>query len=122
MPRGNGKFDNVGAASVVAINTDTGEVPWRYTVVPGDPWDYDTPQTTPLIIAIDGRKTIVQLNKTGFIHYLDAAAGQFLRAARFSDRINWPDGYDVESARSTRSRCRNRAATRWRRGLAFSAG
>ena len=56
VPRGNGKYDNVGAASVVAINTDTGKVPWRYTVVPGDPWDYDTMQT-PLIITIDGRKT-----------------------------------------------------------------
>ena len=95
VPRGNGKYDNVGAASVVAINTDTGKVPWRYTVVPGDPWDYDTMQT-PLIITIDGRKTIVQPNKTGYIHYLDAATGQFLRAARFSDKINWAEGYDVE--------------------------
>ena len=85
----------MGAASVVAVNTDTGKVPWRYTVVPGDPWDYDT-MSTPLIITIDGRKTIVQPNKTGFIHYLDAETGQFLRAPRFSDKINWADGYDVE--------------------------
>src|SRR5690242_3214775 len=43
--RGGGKMDNEGAASVVAVNTDNGKVAWRYVGVPGDPWDYDIPQT-----------------------------------------------------------------------------
>jgi hypothetical protein len=47
--RGGGKLDNVGAASVVAVNTDTGKVAWRYVGVPGDPWDFDIPQT-PMVI------------------------------------------------------------------------
>ena len=93
--RGDGKLDNLGAASVVACNTETGKAAWRYVVVPGDPWDFDTMQT-PMVITIDGRKTVVHPNKTGYIHYLDAATGEFLRAPAFADRINWIDGYDVE--------------------------
>lgn len=92
--RGGGEMDNVGAASIVAVNTETGEVAWRYVGVPGDPFDFDIPQT-PMVIDIGGRKTIVQPNKTGFIHHLDARTGRFLRADRFSDRVNWISGYDA---------------------------
>jgi alcohol dehydrogenase (cytochrome c) len=91
--RGGGKMDNVGAASVVAVDTTSGKVPWRYVAVPGDPWDFDVPQT-PMVINIEGRKTIVHPNKTGFIHYLDAKTGRFLRAVPFSDKITWIKGYD----------------------------
>ena len=93
--RGDGKYDNVGAASVVAINTDTGKVAWRYVVVPGDPWDYDT-MSTPVIVKLDGQKVLVQPNKTGYVHYLDPKTGQFLRAEAFADKITWAKGYDVE--------------------------
>ncbi len=68
--RGGGTMDNVGAASIVAVKTDNGKVAWRYVGVPGDPWDYDIPQT-PMVINIDGKKTIVQPNKTGYVHHLD---------------------------------------------------
>ena len=93
--RGDGKMDNVGAASIVAVDTDTGRVPWRYVAVPGDPWDFDVPQT-PLIITLNGRKTIVHPNKTGYIHYIDAETGQYQQAVAFSDKITWAKGYDVE--------------------------
>ena len=91
--RGGGEMDNVGAASVVAVNTGDGSVAWRYVGVPGDPWDFDIPQT-PMVITIDGKKTIVQPNKTGYIHYLDAKTGKFLKATAFIDNINWIKGYD----------------------------
>jgi len=91
--RGGGELDNLGAASVVAVNTNDGKVAWRYTAVPGDPWDYDTPQT-PLVIKLDGKKTIVHPNKTGFIHYLDAKTGAFIKATPFADAIDWIKGYD----------------------------
>jgi alcohol dehydrogenase (cytochrome c) len=91
--RGGGKMDNVGAASIVAVNTDSGKVAWRYVVVPGDPWDFDVPQT-PILVKLDGKTTVVQPNKTGFVHYLDAKTGKFLRAALFIDKINWIKGYD----------------------------
>jgi alcohol dehydrogenase (cytochrome c) len=90
--RGGGEMDNVGAASIVAVNTDDGSVAWRYVGVPGDPWDFDLPQT-PMVVEIDGKKTIVQPNKTGYIHHLDAKTGQFIKADRFIDQINWISGY-----------------------------
>lgn len=93
--RGDGVSDNVGAASVVAINTDSGKVVWRYTVVPGDPWDYDT-MNVPMVISVNGKKTIVQPNKTGFVHYLDPADGTFLGAVPFADKITWADGYGAD--------------------------
>jgi alcohol dehydrogenase (cytochrome c) len=91
--RGGGKMDNVGAASVVAVDTQSGKVNWRYVAVPGDPWDFDVPQT-PMVITLNGKKTIVQPNKTGYIHYLDAKTGKFQRAVLFVDKINWIKGYD----------------------------
>jgi glucose dehydrogenase len=92
--RGGAKMDNVGAASIVAVDTSSGKVAWRYSVVPGDPFDYDASQT-PMLITIDGKKTVVQANKTGFIHYLDAKTGAFIKAPAFSDKINWAKGYDA---------------------------
>lgn len=92
--RGGGKLDNVGAASIVAVDTTSGKVPWRYVAVPGDPFDYDIPQT-PMVITIDGKKTVVQPNKTGFIHYLDAKSGKFIRAVPFVEKIDWAQGYDA---------------------------
>jgi len=86
-------MDNLGAASIVAVNTTTGEVLWRYGAVPGDPFDYDTAQT-PMLIELQGKKHLVQPNKTGFIHYLDAETGAFIRASPFADHINWTKGYD----------------------------
>jgi len=92
--RGGGKLDNLGAASVVAVDTEAGKVAWRYTAVPGDPWDFDVVQT-PMLISIDGKTTIVHPNKTGFIHYLEPKTGKFLKAVPFADKINWAKGYDV---------------------------
>ena len=93
--RGGGTLDNLGAASIVAVGTTDGKVAWRYVGVPGDPFDYDIPQT-PMVIALDGKKTIVQPNKTGYIHYLDAKTGTFIKATPFADKINWAKGYDKD--------------------------
>ena len=91
--RGGGDMANEGAAAIVAVNTDTGKVAWRYTVTPGDPWDYDAMQT-PMLHTINGRRTIIQPNKTGYIHYLDAATGKYLMAPQFADKITWANGYN----------------------------
>jgi alcohol dehydrogenase (cytochrome c) len=47
-----------------------------------------------MLFTIDGRRTVIQPNKTCFIHYLDARDGTFLQAPRFCDKITWADGYD----------------------------
>jgi alcohol dehydrogenase (cytochrome c) len=91
--RGGGKADNVGAASVVAVSTDNGKVAWRYVAVPGDPWDFDVPQT-PILIKMDGKTVVAHPNKTGYIHYLDAKSGKFMKADLFIDKVNWISGWD----------------------------
>jgi alcohol dehydrogenase (cytochrome c) len=93
--RGAGNNENVGAASIVSVNTDTGKVQWRYTAVPGDPYDYDQ-MPTPMLATIDGKRTIVHPSKTGFINYLDAKTGKFLQATPFADKITWSKGYDSQ--------------------------
>ncbi len=90
--RGGDDYEGVGGTAVVAVDTDTGKVAWRYTVLPGDRYDYDTMQV-PLALTIDGRKTVVQPNKTGFISYLDAQTGEFLKATPFLDHITWASGF-----------------------------
>ncbi len=83
---GVGGMANEGAAAIVTVNVDSGEVVWRYTAVPGDPWDYGVPQTpTMLATTIDDMRVLVQPNKTGFTHYLAAATGEFLRADQWGD-------------------------------------
>jgi glucose dehydrogenase len=57
------------------------------------PGTYDIPQT-PMVINLDGKKTVVQPNKTGYIHYLDAKTGKFIKATPFADKITWIKGYD----------------------------
>ena len=37
----------------------------------------------------------MQPNKTGFIHYLDAKTGKFIKATPFADKITWAKGYDA---------------------------
>ena len=110
--RGGGEMDNLGAASIVAVSTDDGKVAWRYTAVPGDPWDFDMPQT-PMVITLDGKKTIVHPNKTGFIHYLDAKTGAFIKAdpVRRQDRLGQGLRQSM-AARSPDHRCPTKAATR----------
>ena len=93
--RGAGKMDNVGAASIVATNVESGKVTWRWTGVPGDPWDYDLPQT-PLLIKMDGKTVVAQPNKTGYVHYLNIKDGSYIKADKFIDKLTWVKGYSKE--------------------------
>jgi quinohemoprotein ethanol dehydrogenase len=70
--------DNLFAASIVALDIETGEYRWHYQVVRHDIWDYDAPNPTILFDAeIDGmpRKGIAQVSKAGFLYILDRATG-----------------------------------------------
>jgi hypothetical protein len=56
--QGSGLLDNLGAASIVAVDTPTAKCHGAM-LRPGDPFDYDVPQT-PMVITIDGKKMVVQ--------------------------------------------------------------
>ena len=66
---------------------------WRFGAVPGDYLDFDVPQT-PILIQMNGKTVVAQPNKTGFIHYLDAKTGKFIKADQFADKVNWTSGID----------------------------
>jgi quinohemoprotein ethanol dehydrogenase len=93
--------DNLYAASIVAVNVNTGELKWHYQMVPGDEWDYDSVQQMILAdMTINGkpRKVILQANKNGFFYVLDRITGEFISAQPFS-RVTWAKGIDQKTGR-----------------------
>jgi alcohol dehydrogenase (cytochrome c) len=71
--------DNLFAASIVAIDLDTGKYKWHFQQVRHDIWDYDAPSPTVLFdTTVDGRevKAIAEPGKTGFLYVLDRATGR----------------------------------------------
>jgi hypothetical protein len=70
--------DNLFAASLVALDVETGENRWHFQVVRHDIWDYDAPNPTVLFdAAFDGmpRKGIAVVSKAGYLYLLDRTTG-----------------------------------------------
>ena len=93
--------DNLFAASIVALDVDTGKYKWHFQNVPSDTWDYDSVQQ--LLIAdmtIRGqqRKVIMQANKNGFYYVLDRVSGKFISGQPFA-ALNWAKGLDEATGR-----------------------
>ncbi len=96
----NGK-DNLYAASILAVQPETGELRWHYQTVPGDSWDFDTVQQMTLAdLNINGRtrKVLMQANKDGFYYVLDRLTGQFISAEPFAE-VTWAKGIDPKTGR-----------------------
>jgi quinohemoprotein ethanol dehydrogenase len=94
-------FDLLYAASIVALDVNTGLYKWHYQNVPGDEWDFDSVQhLLQADVTIKGvkRKVIMQANKNGFLYTLDRANGKFIRAIPFA-KVNWALGLDEVTGR-----------------------
>ena len=75
---GKADWDYYGS-SVVALNTDTGQVVWHYQLVHKDIWDYDSP-SQPLLFdykSPDGKTipALAQATKMGYIFVLNRETG-----------------------------------------------
>jgi PQQ-dependent dehydrogenase (methanol/ethanol family) len=93
--------DNLFLSSIVALDADTGEYRWHYQEVPWETWDYDAGQQLMILdLEIEGemRHVVVQASKNGIFYVLDAATGEFLKAAPFTP-VNWVTGWDSETGR-----------------------
>jgi quinohemoprotein ethanol dehydrogenase len=93
--------DNLYAASILAVDVDSGELKWHYQVVPGDNWDFDSVQHLILAdLTIGGRlrKVIMQANKNAFFYVLDRLTGEFISAQPFG-LVNWAKGIDPKTGR-----------------------
>jgi alcohol dehydrogenase (cytochrome c) len=71
--------DNLFTASIVAVDTHSGEYRWHFQEVHHDIWDYDAPNPVLLFDApYNGvmRKGIAQAGKTGWVYILDRITGE----------------------------------------------
>ena len=71
--------DNLFAASIVALDVESGEYRWHFQMVHHDIWDYDAPSPVVLFDAeFDGeeRKALAQSPKTGWTYVLDRETGE----------------------------------------------
>jgi PQQ-dependent dehydrogenase (methanol/ethanol family) len=94
-------FDLLYAASIVAVDVNTGLYRWHFQNVPGDEWDFDSVQHLLLAdVTIQGqrRKVLLQANKNGFLYTIDRTNGKFISAVPFA-KINWALGVDEATGR-----------------------
>jgi quinohemoprotein ethanol dehydrogenase len=99
--RSPGGGDNLYAASIVALDADTGKYIWHYQVVPDDVWDYDcTQQMTLAELSIDGKvhKVLMQAPKEGFFYVIDRENGRLLSAGKFA-KTTWASSIDLKTGR-----------------------
>jgi quinohemoprotein ethanol dehydrogenase len=98
---GPGNGDHLFAASIIALDADTGRMAWYYQTTPRDRWDFDAVQKFVLAeLTIDGvpRRVIMQANKNGFFYVLDRKTGALLSAKPFST-VTWASGVDGQTGR-----------------------
>ncbi len=71
--------DNLFAASLIALDVETGERRWHYQMVHHDVWNYDTP-TAPILmdVVVDGGdiKGIFQATKQSWVYALNRETGE----------------------------------------------
>jgi quinohemoprotein ethanol dehydrogenase len=90
-------FDRLYAASIVALDADSGHMAWYYQTTPGDIWDLDASAKMVIAdLAIGGRtrKTLLQANKNGYFYVLDRISGKPISARAFT-YMNWSTGLDA---------------------------
>jgi len=93
--------ENLYAASILAVNPDTGRMAWYFQMVPGDEWDFDSVQQLLLAdVVIKGqqRKVIMQANKNGFYYVIDRVTGKFISGQPFA-QVTWARGLNEETGR-----------------------
>jgi alcohol dehydrogenase (cytochrome c) len=90
--------DNLYAASVVALDPDTGKLKWHFQYTPHDTHDWDANQVPVLAdLTINGqpRKVLMQANRNGFLYVLDRTNGKFINAWQYGNQ-NWANGFTPE--------------------------
>lgn len=69
---------NLYSASIVAIDSRTGEHKWHFQFAHHDMWDFDGPQPTILFTTHNGTPAIAHTSKTGYTYILDRRNGKAL--------------------------------------------
>jgi len=86
--------DNLFSDSVIALDSDTGELVWYFQFTPNDGYDYDSVQV-PVLVDIEWngapRRLMLWANRNGYFYVLDRVTGEFLTGSPFV-RVNWSSG------------------------------
>lgn len=84
--------DNLYTCSLLALDLETGDLKWHFQFTPHDSHDWDA-QSWPMLVELnwDGasRKVVLHANRNGFFYVLDRETGEFLRATKLIDSLNW---------------------------------
>jgi alcohol dehydrogenase (cytochrome c) len=100
-PRPRGALDSLYSSSVLAIRPKTGEIVCHYQYTPNDVYDVDgTDEHVLADLQVNGRprKTMIQLNKNGFVYVLDRTNCTLI-AAYPAVKVNWATRIDLETGR-----------------------
>jgi alcohol dehydrogenase (cytochrome c) len=92
--------DNKWAASVLAMDPNSGRIRWGFQYTPNDPFDYDEVSEHPVIDAkVNGedRRLVVHAARNGFYYALDRVSGAFVAGKQYSDEVNWTRGLDPKT-------------------------
>ena len=90
---------NLYAASLVALDADTGKLKWYYQETPHDVYDFDSNPEPVLFDAMESgrtRKLVLHSSKNGYAYLLDRETGKFIRAFPFAGTVNWTNGLDKD--------------------------
>lgn len=91
--------DNLYSCSLLALDPDTGRKKWHFQFTPHDTHDWDA-QAWPVLVdlPINGkpRKLVLHANRNGFFYVLDRVTGEYLRATRLVDKLDWATGIDAK--------------------------
>ncbi len=91
--------DNLYSCSLLAIDADTGKMKWYFQFTPHDVHDWDA-QSWPVLLdlPIDSkpRKIVVHANRNGFFYILDRITGEFIKAEKLVDKLDWATGVDAK--------------------------
>ena len=90
---------NLYAASLIALNADTGKMKWYFQETPHDVYDFDSNMEPVLIDVREGsrmQKLVLHSSKNGYAYLLDRETGKFIKAFPFADTVNWTSGLDKE--------------------------
>ncbi|WP_260703155.1 acido-empty-quinoprotein group A [Edaphobacter flagellatus] len=90
--------DGANTCSIVALNPDTGQLAWSFSVSPHDTHDWDA---TEVPVLIDGpfqgqqKKMLIQASRNGYFVVLDRTNGKSLLTTPYSP-VNWSLGLDKD--------------------------
>lgn len=89
--------DNLYTATLLALEPKTGKIKWHRQEVPNDTWDFDAAYEALIVPDGKGGKSLVHLNKNGFVYVMDKDNGAIKNVWQYTENMNWAKGVDPKT-------------------------